>query len=201
MTKGWIMGILFGAALQASAQPAEADIAKGNEAYRKQDYPKAEGHYRHALERLPSNPVARFNLGNALLKQDKAEEALAQFEASANAGRSKVEKADALYNRGVVLTRQGKLGESIDAYKTALRLNPADTLARQNLQRALNEKKKQQEEEQKKNGEQQPRRQQDKMNRQQVMQMLNALQEQEKQLQRKIQNNRVPSPTRPDKDW
>jgi Ca-activated chloride channel family protein len=101
----------------------------------------------------------------------------------------------------VVLTRQGKLGESIDAYKTALRLNPADTLARQNLQRALNEKKKQQEEEQKKNGEQQPRRQQDKMNRQQVMQMLNALQEQEKQLQRKIQNNRVPSPTRPDKDW
>jgi len=201
MSRQIMIGILCLAASRATAQQPQADIARGNEAYRKQAYAKAADHYRNALERMPNNPIASFNLGNALLKLDKGDEAIAQFEASARAGLSRTDKADALYNRGVVLTKQGKLDESIEAYKSVLRLNPADTLARQNLQRALNEKKKQQQEEQKKNGEQDPRRQQGRLNRQQVMQMLNALQEQEKQLQQRIQKSKVPSPTRPDKDW
>ena len=201
MNRHLVIGILCSIALPASAQKTEADIARGNDAYRKQEYAKAEGHYRRALERMPNDPVASFNLGNALLKQDKGDEAMAQYEASARSGLSRTDKADALYNRGVVLTKQGKLEESIAAYKTVLRLNPADTLARQNLQRALNEKKKQQQEEQKKKGQNEPEKQQGKLNRQQVMQMLSALREQEKALQQKIQKNRVPSLTRPDKDW
>lgn len=195
------MVAISGLALQATAQKASTEIAKGNEAYRKQEYSRASSYYQSALQLTPNNNVAAFNLGNALLKEDKADEAKAQFEASAKMGKSKTEKADALYNRGVVLTKQKKLDESISAYKSVLRLNPADSLARQNLQRALNEKQKQQEQQQNKNKDQQPKKQQNKMNKQQAQQMLNALQEQEKQLQQRMQKSKVPAPGQPDKDW
>jgi Ca-activated chloride channel homolog len=180
-------------------QNENKDISKGNEAYKKQEYSKATSFYQRALQQTPNNNVAAFNLGNALFREDKADEAMAQFEASAEAGKSKTEKGDALYNRGVVLTKQKKLEESIAAYKDVLRLNPVDTLARQNLQRALNEKQKQ--DQQNQNKDQKQKKPQNKLNKQQVAQMLNALQEQEKQLQQKMQKQKTPAPGQPDKDW
>lgn len=179
-------------------QEANEDLSKGNEAYKKQEYNKAATYYQKALAKAPANRIASFNLGNTLLKDNKQDEAIQQFETSANAGKSNAEKGDALYNKGVVLTRQKKLDESIDAYKSVLRLNPADTLARQNLQRALNEKQQQQKNQ---NKDQQQKKQPNKMNKQQVQQMLNALQEQEKQLQQRMQKSKVPAPGQPDKDW
>ena len=98
----------------------------------------------------------------------------------------------------MVLTSQKKLSESIAAYKAALRLNPTDSLARQNLQRALNETEKAAGAENKKK---QQQKKQEKLNKQQVMQMLAALQEQEKLLQQKLNRAKVPSPTQPGKDW
>jgi Ca-activated chloride channel family protein len=192
----WFLGLI---PFCLHAQQSNEDISKGNEAYRKQEYSKAGSFYQRALQKTPGNPVAAFNYGNTLLKENKQEEAIEQFEASANSGNSKPAKADALYNKGVVYTRQKKLDESIDAYKSALRLNPADTIARQNLQRALNEKQKKQEQ-QKQDNSQQPKKQ-PKMNKQQVQQMLNALQEQEKQLQQRMQKSKVPAPGQPEKDW
>ncbi len=47
----------------------------------------------------------------------------------------------AYYNKGVAMIRQKKIDESIDAWKNALRLNPADSDARENLVRALQGKK------------------------------------------------------------
>jgi Ca-activated chloride channel family protein len=192
----WFLGLI---PFCLHAQQSNEDISKGNEAYRKQEYSKAGSFYQRALQKTPGNPVAAFNYGNTLLKENKQEDAIEQFEASANSGNSKPAKADALYNKGVVYTRQKKLDESIDAYKSALRLNPADTIARQNLQRALNEKQKKQEQ-QKQDNSQQPKKQ-PKMNKQQVQQMLNALQEQEKQLQQRMQKSKVPAPGQPEKDW
>jgi len=192
----WFLGLI---PFCLHAQQSNEDISKGNEAYRKQEYSKAGSFYQRALQKTPGNPVAAFNYGNTLLKENKQEEAIEQFEASANSGNSKPAKADALYNKGVVYTKQKKLDESIDAYKSALRLNPADTIARQNLQRALNEKQKKQEQ-QKQDNSQQPKKQ-PKMNKQQVQQMLNALQEQEKQLQQRMQKSKVPAPGQPEKDW
>lgn len=188
-----ISGLLF-------AQKENKEIVKGNEAYKQQDYTKATGFYLRAVQQSPTNNIASFNLGNALFRGNKPDEAIEQFEASAGVGKNKVEKADALYNKGVVLTKQKKLDESIKAYKNALRVNPVDSLARENLQRALNEKKKQ-DEQQKNKKDQQQNRQQNKLNKQQVMQMLNALQEQEKLLQQKMQKSKVPSPGQPEKDW
>ncbi len=46
------------------------------------------------------------------------------------------------------MIRQKKIDESIDAWKNALRLNSADSSARDNLVKALLEKKKQEQQEQ-----------------------------------------------------
>ena len=161
------------------------DIGKGNEAYKKQEFDKAQDFYRRALELSPKNSTASFNLGNALYRDKKAEEAEKIFNLAAENTEDKLGRADAEYNKGVALTQQKKTAESIEAYKDALRLNPTDSMARENLQRALKELQSQQQ----------------KLNKQQIQQLLNALQEQEKLLQQKLQKSKVPAPGQPEKDW
>lgn len=111
-------------------------------------------------------------------------------------------KSRAGYNKGVSLTRQHKLLESIDAYKEALRLVPTDEEARQNLQKALNELKKQQQQqpkEDKKKDDKDKQKQKpndlpenkSKLNQKQAEQMLNALRQEEKKLQRGVQKKTI----------
>ncbi len=181
------------------AQKENSVIIKGNEAYRLKEYGKAVDLYRQALDQSPNNPIAAFNLGNAMFRDSMQDKAMEHYE---SIGKSKAEtsvRGDAFYNKGVVLSSQKKLGESISAYKQALRLNPTDTLARQNLQRAINELKKQEQQNNQKN--QQQKKKPEKLNKQQVMQMLQALQEQEKMLQQKLNKSKVPAPVQPGKDW
>lgn len=185
-------GILMGQANNA--------INKGNEAYKIKEYSKAAEFYRKALDQSPSNTVAAFNLGNTMFRDSMHVKAMERFDAVSKSDAAATTRGDAFYNKGVVLTEQKKLPESIKAYKDALRLNPADTLAKQNLQRALNElKKQQQQQDNQKNQQQKPKQQ--KLNKQQVAQMLQALQEQEKLLQQKLNRSKVPAPVQPGKDW
>jgi tetratricopeptide (TPR) repeat protein len=53
-------------------------------------------------------------------------------------------KSAAHYNNGVIKTKQKDLEGSIEDYKNALRLNPDDLQARENLQKALLELKQKQ---------------------------------------------------------
>jgi Ca-activated chloride channel family protein len=197
MNRGMMIILMVALYLPASAQKENTAIVKGNEAYRAKEYSKASELYRKALDQSPGNNVANFNLGNTLYRDNMGSKAIEYFESVAKAGAETETRADAFYNKGVVLTSQKKLSESITAYKAALRLNPTDSLARQNLQRALNEQKKQQDQDKQK----QQQKKQEKLNKQQVMQMLAALQEQEKLLQQKLNRSKVPSPTQPGKDW
>lgn len=202
-----IISILF-SGLHATAQQADKLIAKGNEAYKLQQYDKAALAYKEALQMEPGNTTASFNLGNALFKDKKFEEAGLQFDALARTSPDKAIQAKSLYNKGVAYTQQKKLEESIEAYKQSLKLNATDSFTRENLQRALNEKKQQQQQEQKQDNNQQQKKQEqkeqkpkpNKLNQQQVQQLLKALEEQEKKLQEKVMK-RPPVAGQPDKDW
>jgi tetratricopeptide (TPR) repeat protein len=197
MKRGLIILTTLMVCLQTQAQKANSAIVKGNQAYRAKEYTKAGDFYKQALEQAPADQIAHFNLGNTLFRDNMGSKAIGHFESVARGGAGVNMRADAFYNKGVVLTTQKKLPESIEAYKAALRLNPTDSLARQNLQRALNEQKQQQNQDKQK----QQQKKQEKLNKQQVMQMLAALQEQEKLLQQKLNRSKVPSPTQPGKDW
>ena len=176
-------------------------IADGNNYYRKQDYFKAELQYRKALETKPGNREAKFNLANALLKQNKNAEA-EKLLIELNADRSKpVFSSEVNYNNGVRLTGEKKLEESIEAYKEALRLNANDTDARENLQKALLElKKKQSSNKQQQKQNKQQEKPKPKMSQQEADRQLKNLEQKEKQVNEKVQKNKNNQASMP-KDW
>ncbi len=194
----------------AEAQNDPSLLMKGNELYKKQQFEKAAEEYQKAADVNAKNPKVQYNLGNALYKSKKTEAAEKAFAAAAENIKDETAKSKAVYNKGVALSSQQKLLESIQAYKESLRLNSEDEEARENLQKALNELKKQPQQNQQKqdnknqdkqqNQKPQPQKNNSKLNQKQVEQMLNSLRKDEKKLQQEIQKrNNTGSDN--SKDW
>src|SRR4051812_29362097 len=185
------------------AQELNKNIETGNGYYRQQQYDKAEAEYRKVLETASTDKIAKFNLANALIKQNKADDAnkllrILNAKENENDFRSK-----AVYNQGVILTQQKKLEESIEAYKETLRLDPGDQEARENLQKALLELKKKtppKKQEEKKKQEQQKQQPKPKISRRDAEQQLKLLEQKEKQVQERLQKNSRTGNAQP-KDW
>jgi tetratricopeptide (TPR) repeat protein len=126
------------------AQAENGTIKKGNDAYKKSDFETAITNYGEALQKNAGNSTAQFNLGNALYKSDKKDEAANAFDKAASTLTKPTEKSNALYNKGVSLQNNKKLEESIAAYKSALKIDPTNADARHNLQLALKQQQQQQ---------------------------------------------------------
>lgn len=127
----------FAGCLPSAAQDTNNMIQSANDMYKQQQYEKAELAYDKVLERDRYNVIAKFNQANTYFRRSKKDDAVKAFDYLTSDGRDNNLREKAFYNKGVVLTRQEKLEESIEAYKNSLRLNPADTLARENLQKAM----------------------------------------------------------------
>jgi Ca-activated chloride channel family protein len=138
--------LLFSVAL--SAQADKKNIRKGNREYNDSKYAEAEILYRKAIDENKQSPDAIFNIGDALYKQKKYEDAGKQFIENANQNESREKKSAGLYNLGNSMLMAKKLKESIDAYKGSLKLNPDSKEAKYNLAYAQ-DLLKQQEEQQK----------------------------------------------------
>ena len=119
-------------------------IRQGNKLFRSGDYANAEVSYRKAIEKNPKNPQAVFNLGNALMAQKKDSAAVMQFDSATKLETNPLRKAKAYHNVGVICQSHKMYGEAIEAYKSALRLNPADDETRYNLVLCKHQQKKQQ---------------------------------------------------------
>ena len=143
--------VLVLAAMSASAQTDRQYIRQGNKLFRSGDYPNAEVSYRKAIERNPKNPQAVFNLGNALMAQKKDSAAVMQYESATKLETNPLRKAKAYHNVGVICQSHKMYGEAIEAYKSALRLNPNDDETRYNLVLCKHQQKKQQQNQQNQN--------------------------------------------------
>jgi Ca-activated chloride channel family protein len=169
-------------------------MQSGNEFYRKQQFDQALTEYNKAIDSDPNDPNAKFNQANAFYKQDKKVEAAKAYAAVINASTQKDMRNRAWYNKGVVLTQEKNLEESIEAYKNALRNDPNDKEARENLQKALLELKKKQppppKKENNKNQKQQQKQQQQKMSNRESEQRLQLLEQKEKEVQQRIQKEK-----------
>ena len=122
--------------MTVSAIYAQSDrqlVRKGNKQFRAGNYAEAEVSYRKAVEKNPRNPQALYNLGNSLLGQNKDSAAVAQLEASAKLETNPLRRSQAYHNMGVICQGKKMYGEAIEAYKEALRNNPADDETRYNL--------------------------------------------------------------------
>jgi len=168
-------------------------ITEGNNFYRNGQFDMAERSYREALQKEQGNATAQYNLASALYKQRKFDEAEKIWGSLGTNSTEKSVKATSFYNQGVIYSRQKELDKSIEAYKAALRNDPNDKQARENLQKALLEKKKQQQEQQNQ------QKQKSSMSQSQAERQLQQLEEKEKNIRERMQQgkNGTPMP----KDW
>jgi Ca-activated chloride channel homolog len=130
------------------AQTDKKYIRKGNREYDKSKYSDSEIFYRKAVDKNNQSPDALFNIGDALYKQNKFEEAGNQFIENANQTNDKVKKSAGLYNLGNSLLKANKVQESIEAYKNSLILRPDNPEAKYNLSYAQDLLKQQQQQQQ-----------------------------------------------------
>lgn len=143
--------VVFLMPLVACAQDnanANEFITKGNKLYEEGNYGEAEMSYREGQAQGANAFISGFNLGDALFKQERYEEAAAAFQSLPNLTEDKSQKASAYHNLGNAYLKAQKYQESVDAYKQALRNNPQDLETKYNLSYAKRMLQQQQEQEQ-----------------------------------------------------
>ena len=203
-------------------------LRSGNKLYNESLFIKAEVDYRKALELNPKSTDAMFNLANALLMQQKAKEAMEQYESVSKIEKDKEKLAQIYHNMGVILQSSKQLPQCIEAYKESLRNNPKDDETRYNLalaqkqlkdqqQNQQNQDQQQQQQEQKEDKQdqnkdqqeqnqdqqQQPQQQQNKneMSKENAQQLLNAVMQDEKNVQDKVKKQIQIQGKKLEKDW
>jgi len=205
-----IIILLFAFSLVASSQPLNRLVQKGNEFYKMGDFYQAQTQYEKALLKDQNNTIAQFNAGNALQKQKNFTNAAKMYQSVFDHTTDTALLAKSAYNKGIAEVKQNKLNEGINAFKDALRKNPLDNEARENLQKAVNELKKQNQQKPKSDPKKQeppPEKKKEKkeeqpksnMNKEQAENLLSQLRQQEKHLQ-ELQKEKIRQQT-PSKDW
>lgn len=212
----------------AFAQKAERDyIRKGNRAFKDSVYVDAEVDYRKALDANPQSTIARFNLGNTLLWQNKAQEAMNEFADAARIEKDKGRKAQIFHNMGVIFHTMKEYEKAIEAYKESLRNNPNDDETRYNLalaqkmlkdqqqnqnqdqQNQQNQQEQQQDQQQNQQDQQQQQQeqqqqseqQQNEMSKENAEQLLNSVMQDEQDTQDKVKKQQVIQGSQLEKDW
>ena len=208
----------------ATAQTDRKLIRQGNRQFRNQHYEEAEATYRKASAANAQNPEAQYNLGCALMAQQKDSMAMKCFQNSAQLHTDKQRKAQAYHNMGVILQQKKQFGEAAEAYKAALRNNPKDNETRYNLALCLKQMKNQQnqnqnqkkdenkdknkDKEKEKNenknqkDQKQPEEKPEQMSKENAEQLLNAAMQQEKATQQRMKKaQQQPSRKRHLQNW
>lgn len=229
LQKSILLLLMLLAASAASGQKTARDyLRSGNKLYKDSLFVKAEVDYRKALEQDPKSTDALYNLGNALLMQQKAKEAMEQFEAASRLETDKGKRAQIFHNMGVILQSSKQYPQCIEAYKQSLRNNPHDDETRYNLalaqkllkdqqQDQQNQDQNQQKQDQKQDDQQQNQDQQDQnqqqqqqqqqqqnqdqMSKENAEQLLNAVMQDEKNVQDKVKKAIQVRGKKLEKDW
>ena len=119
-------------------------IREGNELFKEKRYAEAEAAFKKALQENGNSPIAKFNLATTYLKQvnlnDTTQNGLLSetqqlLKETASIADPKL-ASKAYYDLGNIFYNQKNYAQSIAMYKDALRRNPDDDQARQNLRLA-----------------------------------------------------------------
>lgn len=200
-----ILSTAFAAVLSLSscADKAKADeipttrrernlVKQGNKQYADKDYQKSEVSYRKALAENASSDVARYNLASALShiegEQSRAE-ADSLFVDLAKTSSNPDASQRSFYNLGNNSYRSEDYQQSIEMYKNALRRNPGDDNARENLRLAqLKLQEQQQNQDQNQNQDQKDQEQEQEQDQNQQQEQNQQNQDQQNQDNQQDQN-------------
>ena len=215
--------MLIASVVDISAQSDRRCIRSGNRQYRQQNFVKAEAEYRKAVSANSTNTQALYNLGCALMMQNKDSLATVQFEKAGRLEKDPKRKAMVYHNIGFICQNHRLYSEAIEAYKESLRNNPSDNETRYNLElckrlnksnkqkqqnkqnKQKNDKKKdnkKKQEEKNKPQQQKSEEQKQKMSKDNAEQLLNAAMQNEQATQRKVKEaQRAGKSKRLEKNW
>lgn len=177
------------------AQSEKKLIREGNRNFEDKQFEESEVLYRKAINEEAGSFDANFNLGDALYKQEKFDEAAGEFNGLVNRIESNKELAKTYHNLGNSLLKSQKIEQSITAYKSSLRYYPDDQETKYNLAYAKDLLKKQQKKNQEKDQDQkqdkdQEKKEQDKKEQENQEQKKND-QQQDKQKQQQSQPQKI----------
>lgn len=214
-----ILYILLLIAVSAQAQTDRQSIRQGNSFYHKKQWAQAEVEYRKALAKNAENPQALYNLGCALMMQQKDSAAIQQYQKAIQVETNKLRRSKASHNIGVICQNHKMYGDAIKAYQQSLRDNPTDDETRYNLAlcKHLNKNnqqnqnkdqkqdKKQEEKEQNKNNDKNKEQQQppkEQISKENAEQLLNAAIQNEKATQQRMKKAmQKPQKRNVEKNW
>lgn len=207
-TLGWV----FGDSLASKNN-------EGNKLYKEGRVDEALSKWRGAQIENPDSDKLHYNIANGLHEQKKYEEAFKEYEKSLGSKDSELQ-ARAYYNMGNTYYRMDKLPEAIESYKKCLEINPDDEDAKYNIEfikKKLEEEQKKKEqpsqsqegqsEEQKRSegqkDEEKPsgEEKKDEMSKEDAVRLLDAMKDDEKDLQKELRNQPAEGRYKVDKDW
>ena len=199
--------ILLSAALVGWAGSWTRTLKSGNEAYALGDYDEAHAAFQQAMLENADSPIAPYNLGTALYRKGRFNEAILAFQESLSRHSGQTEDLPELpylyYNLGNAQFKTGDIKRAIESYKHALRLNPQDTdaqynlaLAQQLLKQQLNFAQQQQPDKAAA-----PQTKPDNIGKAEALRRLERLRKNENRLRQKLLQKHRKSGYRRDKDW
>jgi Ca-activated chloride channel family protein len=148
----WLVtGLILVGIRQVAAQSARSLVNSGNDQYKERHYTDAEVNYRKALEKDKGLAQGHFNLGDALHKQGKFDEAIKEYGHVLGPTEQKSTRSSAYYNVGNSYMKEQRYQDAVQSYVESLKLDPNDEDARYNLSYALEKLRQQQQQQQNKN--------------------------------------------------
>ena len=145
-------------------------LRSGNSIYADSIYDKSEIEYRKAIELNPKSADAHFNLGNALMYQNKHKEAIEEYKQAQVYETDKNRLSQIYHNMGVAMQLSKDYENAVNAYKQSLIKNPHDNETRYNLAMLLKQQQQQQDNQQQDNQENQDKKEQEEQQQQQEQQ-------------------------------
>ena len=128
-----ISGLIFMLPVLVHGQAERKYVRQGNKQYKEEVFDESEILYRKALEKEQQSYSGEFNLGDAMYKQEKFEDAARSFHKLAENQTDPIKLGELYHNLGNSFLKANQLEASIEAYKQSLRNNPADNETRHNL--------------------------------------------------------------------
>lgn len=221
-TIGFVGILVLALVRPAAADPTASRNNEGNKLYNQKQYDEALKMYTDAQASRPEAPELHYNIGNVLFRKKEYDKAVEEY-LRAQAAPDRALSQAATFNRGNALLMQGKPEEAIQAYVQSLRARPDDADAKRNLElalRLLQEKKKQQQQPQQNKDQKQdqpqpqqspqpqesgdktpPQKRPGEMTEQEARQVLQALQQEEKEGIKKHARAAAGDRPEPEEDW
>ncbi len=145
-----IISLFLSGSLFSQNNKSRKYLIEGNKSYLASSYDEAAANYLRAIQEGEDSYKSNFNLGNAMFRLKKYDDAVFQYQKSIKFAANKIEKSNAYFNIGDSYYKKKEYTKAAEAFKKTLKLNPKDEKARYNYSLAK-QKLEEQENKQKQN--------------------------------------------------